>query len=115
MTKPIVVSLTEEADEFVESLAPEVRKRFAKAFEKTELGFKGDWFQKMTNTDDIWEFRVDGSNHTYRLFAFWDKTGTTETLIICTHGLDKKTQKTPPADIARAERIKHTYFARGTN
>ena len=111
MTKPIVVALTEEADDFVTALAPEVRKRFAKAFEKTQLGFKGDWFQKMTNTADIWEFRVDGSNHTYRLFAFWDTTGAVDTLIICTHGLDKKTQKTPPADIAKAERIKQAYFA----
>ncbi|TGE24256.1 type II toxin-antitoxin system RelE/ParE family toxin [Hymenobacter aquaticus] len=111
MQKPIAVALTEEADAFVLALAPEVRKRFAKAFEKTELGFKGDWFQKMTNTADIWEFRVDGPNHTYRLFAFWDTTGATDTLIICTHGLDKKTQKTPAADIARAERVRQAWLA----
>ncbi|TGE11800.1 type II toxin-antitoxin system RelE/ParE family toxin [Hymenobacter elongatus] len=111
MQKPIAVALTDEADAFVRALTPEVRKRFAKAFEKTELGFKGDWFQKMTGTADIWEFRVDGPNHTYRLFAFWDTTGAADTLIICTHGLDKKTQKTPAADIARAERTRQAWFA----
>ena len=113
MIKPIAVSLTDEADSFIESLPPAVRKRFATAFEKTELGIKGDWFKKLPDTDDIWEFRVDGANHTYRVFAFWDSMGDTETLIICTHGLDKKSQKTPVTDISKAERIKHAYFQKG--
>lgn len=111
MLKPINVVLTEEADAFVLGLELQVRRRFAKAFEKTEAGFKGDWFLKLTNTAEIWEFRTDGANHTYRLFAFWDTTGETDTLIVCTHGLDKKTQKTPAADITKAERIRQAYFA----
>ena len=49
--------------------------------------------------------------HTYRLFAFWDNRQPTATLIVCTHGLDKKTPKTPPQEITKAERIKQEYFA----
>lgn len=114
MIKPIEVALTDEADEFIEALPASIRKRFSLAFEKTELGHKGTWFKKMPDTDDIWEFRVDGPNHTYRVFAFWDSTGETETLIVCTHGLDKKSNKTPLTDIAKAERIKKAYFRNGS-
>ena len=32
------------------------------------------------------------------------------TLVIATHGFIKKTQKTPPKDIAKAEEIKKDYF-----
>jgi phage-related protein len=111
MQKDIVVSLTDEADAFVEQLPPAVRKKVATAFEKTEAGHHGDWFKKLSSTEDLWEFRIDGPNHTYRLFAFWDSRGETETLVVCTHGLDKKTQKTPKADIAKAERIRRDYFS----
>ena len=110
MKKPIEIALTDEADEFVAQLPPAVRREFAKAFEKTEAGHQGDWFKKLSSTKELWEFSVDGPNHTYRLFAFWDSRGETETLIICTHGLDKKTHKTPQADIAKAERIRQAYF-----
>jgi phage-related protein len=111
MQKQIEVALIDEADEFVEQLPPAVRKKVLMAFEKTEAGFQGDWFKKLSNTEDLWEFRIDGPNHTYRLFAFWDSRGETETLIVCTHGLNKKTQKTPKADIAKAERIRREYFS----
>lgn len=44
----------------------------------------------------------------YRLFAFWDKDG--ETLVVATHGIIKKSQKTPSKEIAKAERIRNEYF-----
>lgn len=46
----------------------------------------------------------------YRLFAFWDKTQKTETVVISTHGLIKKTDKTPQSDIEKAERLRKEYF-----
>ena len=111
MKKQIDVALTDEAKEFVKQLLPAVRKKIATAFEKTEAGHHGDWFKKLTSTEDLWEFRIDGPNHTYRLFAVWDSRGDTETLVVCTHGLDKKTQKTPKSDIDKAERIRRDYFS----
>ena len=42
------------------------------------------------------------------MFAFWDTDS--ETLIIATHGIIKKTQKTPAKEIAKAERIRTEYF-----
>ncbi|KAA3168335.1 type II toxin-antitoxin system RelE/ParE family toxin, partial [Akkermansia sp. BIOML-A61] len=46
----------------------------------------------------------------YRLLAFWDKDNGTNTLVIATHGFIKKTQKTPPKEIAKAEDIRKAYF-----
>jgi len=65
-------------------------------------------FKKLT--DEIWEFRTLFNKTHYRLFAFWDKSGKDETLIIATHGLIKKTDKTPQSDLNKAERLRKNYF-----
>ena len=64
-------------------------------------------FKKLENTD-IWEFRTHYNKTAYRMFAFWDTDE--ETLVIATHGIIKKTQKTPPAEIGKAQAIKNHYF-----
>jgi phage-related protein len=64
-----------------------------------------DWFEKLKSSKDIFEFRVKDSNKFFRLFAFWDSQGDKETIIVCTHGLIKKTNKTPKQDIEKAEII----------
>ncbi len=72
---------------------------------------RGEWnaelFKKLEGTD-IWEFRTLYNGTAYRLFAFWDKEG--ETLVVATHGIVKKTQKTPQKEIARAETIRKEYL-----
>ena len=40
--------------------------------------------------------------------AFWDTEE--ETLVIATHGIVQKTQKTPLKEIAKAEEIRKEYF-----
>jgi len=77
---------------------------------KTKQRIFGDWFKKMIGTDDIFEFRVDNNGKFYRLFAFWDTRVSTQTLIVATHGLIKKSNKTPKSDIDKAEDIKTKYF-----
>ena len=64
--------------------------------------------KKIDDADDIWEFRTLYSGIAYRLFAFWDTER--ETLVITTHGIIKKTQKTPLKEIAKAIEIKRKYF-----
>lgn len=49
-------------------------------------------FKKSENSE-IWEFRTLFNVICYRLFAFWDTEF--EALVIATHGIVKKTQKTP--------------------
>jgi phage-related protein len=58
----------------------------------------------------IWEFRTKYNKTYYRLFAFWDKTDTQETLVVATHGIIKKTDKIPKAEIEKAKAIMRLYF-----
>lgn len=64
-------------------------------------------FKKLEGSN-IWEFRTLFNRIAYRLFAFWDTEA--ETLVVVTHGIVKKTQKTPSREIAKAEKIRSMYF-----
>ncbi|MDE7101494.1 MAG: type II toxin-antitoxin system RelE/ParE family toxin, partial [Bacteroidales bacterium] len=64
-------------------------------------------FKKLGDTP-IWEFRTLFNGVCYRLFSFWDTEQ--ETLVIATHGIIKKTQKTPRTEIRKAEAIRREYF-----
>jgi phage-related protein len=46
----------------------------------------------------------------YRLFAFWDTSKKNDTVVISTHGILKKTQKTPTKEIEKAENIRIEYL-----
>lgn len=99
--------LTDEAQNFIESLPSGIlqdllqHKRVAGGEHNKEL------FKKLENSE-IWEFRTLYNKTAYRLFAFWDKDK--DTLVIATHGIIKKTQKTPSKEIAKAEAIRKEYF-----
>ena len=110
MDKPIEILLLPDAERFVLTMEITTRKKLFYAIRKTKLRIFGDWFQKITGSDGIFEFRIIDNNKFYRLFAFWDKNDDRETLIVCTHGLVKKSNKTPNQEITRAEAIKEKYF-----
>lgn len=96
-----------EADEFLDSLAPAVVRKIFFNIDKVAGGVKDpELFKKIS--ENIWEFRTLYQGMAYRLFAFWDKDG--ETLVVATHGLMKKTQKTPKSEIKHAQAIRKEYF-----
>jgi hypothetical protein len=106
----IEIILLEEAREFLIGLDEKARNKILHDMNKTKIGFRGEWFQRMSGTDDIWEFRTLFNKTYSRLFAFWYKSGNKETLIVCTNGLVKKTDKTPAGYIERAEKLKQEYM-----
>lgn len=114
MDKPIFKLVTlPEANEFLESLAPAVLRKVFYNIDKVAGGVKDpDLFKKLGDTD-IWELRTSWQGIAYRLFAFWDKDG--ETLVVATHGLVKKTQKTPKNEIKHAQAIRKEYFEKRDN
>jgi phage-related protein len=98
----------EEAGRFLKTLSPSVRKKIAYNIRKIQGGIKdAELFKKLENSE-IWEFRTLYEGIAYRLFAFWD-TGT-DTLVVATNGIIKKTQKTPSKEIAKAEELRRRYF-----
>jgi len=70
-------------------------------------------FKKLES--EIWEFRTKYKLLHHRLFAFWDKTESTETFVIATHGVIKKTDKVPKNEIEKAKRIMQIYFEQKSN
>jgi phage-related protein len=66
------------------------------------------YFKKLTNTDNIWEVRIQFGGNIFRLLGFFDG----DNLIILTSGFAKKTQKTPSEEIKVAEQRKRDYFDR---
>ncbi len=103
------IVLTEGAQTFLESLPYDAKEKISYNIRRVLAGEKDkDLFKKLDDSDGIWEFRTLYRKIAYRLFAFWDTEQ--NTLIVATHGIIKKTQKTPAKEIAKAEDIKHKYF-----
>lgn len=66
------------------------------------------YFKKLSNTDDIWEVRIQFGGNIFRLLGFLGNSNA----VILNHGFTKKTQKTPQQDIAMAENRKREYTRR---
>lgn len=102
------VQFLEEAFEFLENLDEKAREKMYYNIRKAQVTNDKELFKKLTN--EIWEFRTLYNKTHYRLFAFWDRTDKIDTIVISTHGLVKKTDKTPKSDIEKAERLRKVYF-----
>ena len=102
------VVLTEEAQAFLDAQPFKAQQKIYYNIFKVEEGvMKVDIFKKLENTE-IWEFRTLYNGICYKLFSIWDTEE--ETLVIATHGIVKKTQKTPLKEIAKAEELRKEYF-----
>lgn len=64
------------------------------------------FFKYIEGSDGIYEERVEVGNNIYRVFSCFDKGA----VVVLFHGIQKKSQKTPPKEIRRAEAIKKEYF-----
>ena len=108
MTGKFQVQFLEEAKVFLDNLDEKARDKIIYNIRKAQVSNDKELFKKLTV--DIWEFRTLFNKTHYRLFAFWDKIDGKQTLVLATHGLTKKTGKTPVSDLEKAERIRHQYF-----
>ena len=102
------IDFLEDAKEFLDGLNEKIRDKIVYNLWKARSINDKELFKKLQ--DEIWEFRTKCNKTYYRLFAFWDKTDKTDTVVISTHGLIKKTDKTPKTEIERAEKIREKYF-----
>ncbi len=100
--------LLKEASRFIYSLPKPAYKKILNNARRISNGENNAELFKKLGATNIWEFRTLHNGMAYRLFAFWDKEG--ETLVVATHGIVKKTQKTPHKEIARAEAIRKEYL-----
>jgi phage-related protein len=103
------IELLPEAVSFIEGLNIKAREKVLYNIRKAQLSNDPELFKKLT--DNIWEFRTLYNKTHYRIFAFWKKKGGEKTLVLATHGLVKKTDKTPKTDLQKAERIRELYIS----
>lgn len=115
MKKEIEIYFLSEAENYFNNLPQKIKDKFTISFTKTKAGYKGDWFSKLNNSDGIFEFRQRDSEKFYRIFTFWDGSGDNKTLIVATHGFNKKKNKTPAKEIRKAEEVKKNYFNSKSN
>ena len=109
MDKPLFKLIThKEAEEFITALPEKAQDKVLFNIRKVRFGVKDINLFKKLGDSNIWEFRTSFQGMAYRLFAFWDKDG--ETLVIATHGLIKKSEKTPKGEIEKAESIRKEWF-----
>ena len=66
------------------------------------------YFKKLVNTDDIWEVRIQFGTNIFRILGFFAEP----TVLLLTNGFAKKSQKTPPQEIATAEKRKLDFHSR---
>ena len=109
MTEKFKVEFLAEAVEFMDSLDQKSQQKIYYNIKKAQLTNDPELFKKIN--DNIWEFRTFYNKTHFRIFAFWDKTQGQQTLVLSTHGLIKKTDRTPKTDLEKAERIREQYFA----
>ncbi len=98
----------EEANEFIAGLDIKTAKKIFYNIDLAEQTNDPRLFKKLKN--EIWEFRTKFAGLQICLLAFWDKTGSKETLVIATHGFIKKVDKVPGKEIERATRLRAMYF-----
>jgi phage-related protein len=102
------VEFLEEVKNFLDELDEKARDKIFYNIWKARSTNDKELFKKLQ--DEIWEFRTKYNKAYYRLFAFWDKTDKSDTVVISTHGFIKKTDKIPKSEIEKAVNLKEKYF-----
>lgn len=102
------VIFLEEVKEFLDELEEKSREKIYYNIWKSTQVNDNELFKKLK--EEIWEFRTLYNKKQFRLFAFWDKTNNEDTIVVSTHGLIKKTDKTPSVEFERAESSRLKYF-----
>ena len=110
MTEKFQVEFMPEAVDFIDNLDEKTREKVIYNIQKARFSNDKELFKKLK--DEIWEFRTLFNKNHIRLFAFWFKKGKVDTVVISTHGIIKKTGKTPAKEIEKAERLRNLYIER---
>jgi phage-related protein len=64
------------------------------------------YLRSIKGSNGLYELRVEESSNIYRVFCFFDEGA----VVILINGFQKKTDKTPRSEIARAQRLRKKYY-----
>ena len=93
---------------FYTALKDEVRRKINQVLKlvETQEQIPKKFFRAIETVEGLFEIRVEMESNIYRIFCCFDKGN----LVVLFNGFQKKSQKTPQDQIARAERLKNEYF-----
>lgn len=94
--------------DFFNAQKDDVKKKFNYTLQliSTQDRIPEKFFKHITNSDGIFEVRVEVGSDIFRVFSFFDKGN----LVVLVNGFQKKMQKTPKAEIKLAEKLKKEYL-----
>ena len=98
------------AREFLDSLPSRDAQKVAwvlSLLEELDL-LPASYFKKLHGSEEIWECRIQLGSAAYRIFCFFAG----RSVVMLTHGMRKKAQKTPRREIERAEEYRRDYLRR---
>jgi len=72
---------------------------------ETQKQIPTDYLKHMAGSDGLYEIRVQHGSDIFRIFCFFDEGK----LVVLANGFQKKSQKTPKSEIAKALKIKKEY------
>lgn len=95
-------------DEFFKKQPQKVRDKIIKILDIIEQidRIPLTYLKYIEGTNGLFEARVQLGNNIFRIFCFFDGNK----LVVLLSGFQKKTQKTPPEEIKRAERLMTDYY-----
>lgn len=95
-------------DEFFKKQPQKVRDKIIKILDIIEQidRIPLTYLKYIEGTNGLFEVRVQLGNNIFRIFCFFDGNK----LVVLLSGFQKKTQKTPPEEIKRAERLMTDYY-----
>ena len=64
------------------------------------------FFKSIEGIKGLFEIRIEYESNIYRIFCCFDKGN----LVVLFNGFHKKSQKTPPKELAKAKKIMEEYF-----
>ncbi len=108
MSPKFEVLFLEDARQFLLGLELKVRTKIIYNLDKSRFINDPRLFKKLNS--EVWEFRTKYGSVQYRLFAFWDKTQSTRTLVVATHGMIKTSDKIPLNELNKAAQLRAQYF-----
>lgn len=106
--QPITIILSDEAKAFIRLQPFKAQQKITYNIRKIEEGVVDKELFKKLGNSEIWELRTLFNGICYRLFAFWDTD--LGAYVMVTHGMVKKTRKTPEKEIEKAERLMQEYY-----
>ena len=103
-----VITYKEYFDDFFKAQPQKVRDKIIKILDIIEQveRIPTTYLKYIEGTNGLFEVRVQLGSNIFRIFCFFDGNK----FVILLTGFQKKTRKTPPAEIDRAVRLMNEYY-----